>query len=485
MTVINRFDKMFLEHGIEERTTPPPPVKKRKGDFNEIMRGDTSFAAAMQNVKAALVPPALSIDETDSKPAVSENQLPEQPYSQPVQQTFTQPQSHPDNQPLSQPDAQPVKQPYEQPKRQPQEQPINQTDSQPKEQLSVQTLNQPSNPSSNLSDRQATLEPTSKPTRQPVNRPVSQTPGQIANRTANQPMKSALSDSDLAVMAVSKAQGIILIFLSHQPGVTQKQRILEATQLPIGTLKDSLRSLKQLGFIVTETFIMGDYRGFSFTINVELFNHFVAQRGREFSSLSSFEIQPLSHPYNQTDRQPIGQPHKQPDDLSLVVVEPEKTTTTVLTGPEMAYWVELGLKDRQVLKWCEDFNIDPTEIRQQLAWARWDLVNNDKEAEVKKDAINWFFGILKRSAGCYPPAKGYQSPAMIRAARLREQIDAEAKARAELDTLEAEVRFQVVLNNPEGAEYQKLLSGLPEAMSGIKGRALETILRERFLAREG
>jgi hypothetical protein len=151
----------------------------------------------------------------------------------------------------------------------------------------------------------------------------------------------------------------------------------------------------------------------------------------------------------------------------------------------MAYWVELGLKDRQVLKWCEDFNIDPAEIRQQLAWARWDLVNNDKEAEVKKDAINWFFGILKRSAGCYPPAKGYQSPSEIRAARLRAQIDAEVKARDELDKLEAEVLFQAVLNNPEGAEYQNLVSELPEAMRGMKGRTLESILREKFSAREG
>jgi hypothetical protein len=151
----------------------------------------------------------------------------------------------------------------------------------------------------------------------------------------------------------------------------------------------------------------------------------------------------------------------------------------------MAYWLEQGLKDRQVLKWCEEFNIDQAEIRQQLAWARWDLVNNGKEAEVKKDAINWFYGVLKRSAGCYPPAKGYQSPVEIRAARLRAQIDAEVKARDELTTLEAESRFQAVLSDPSGTEYQKLLSGLPEAMSGIKGRALESILRERFLAREG
>ena len=150
----------------------------------------------------------------------------------------------------------------------------------------------------------------------------------------------------------------------------------------------------------------------------------------------------------------------------------------------MIYWEDLGLQNRQAQKWCEQFNINPDDLRQQLAWARWDLVNNGKEAEVK-DPLNWFYGVLRNTAGCYPPAKGYQSPVEIRAARLRAQIDAEARARDDLATLETEAQFQAVLGNPEGVEYLKLLSGLPDAMSGIKGRALESILRERFFAREG
>ena len=130
----------------------------------------------------------------------------------------------------------------------------------------------------------------------------------------------------------------------------------------------------------------------------------------------------------------------------------------------MAYWEELGLQNRQVLKWYEEFDIEPVELWQQLAWARWDLVNNGKEAEVNEDVIDWFYGVLKRSAGCFPPAKWYQTPIQIRAARLKAQQESDEKAMIELAKEETDARFRAVIADSEGAEYQRLLSELPDAM---------------------
>jgi hypothetical protein len=228
-------------------------------------------------------------------------------------------------------------------------------------------------------------------------------------------------------------------------------------------------------------------RGFTFSINQQQCAEFYNRlKGKSY-------IQPTIQTGIETDIQTGMKSKPQSKIQTGVYLSPQtpfsssrekETTTSIITGPEMIYWEEIGLRHNQAQKWCEQFNINPDDLRQQLAWARWDLVNNGKETEVK-EPLNWFYVILRNTAGCYPPAKGYQSPVEIRAARLRAQIDAEVKARDELTTLEAEARFQAVLSDPGGVEYQNLLSGLPDAMIGIKGRALESILRERFLSREG
>ena len=157
----------------------------------------------------------------------------------------------------------------------------------------------------------------------------------------------------------------------------------------------------------------------------------------------------------------------------------------ILSGPEMAYWEDIGLSERQVQKWCNEFQVDPDDMRQQLAWARWDLECNGKIDEVKKTPIDWFFGALRKTAGCYAPAKGYLTPMELRATRLKAQRDAEQKNLKELSNGEAEERFQAVLADKNGEKYQELLASLPEVMKAIKGKALESALRGQFMNEAG
>jgi hypothetical protein len=359
---------------------------------------------------------------------------------------------------------------------------------------SIPTHIQPSIQLDNYPSIHHSNHPITQPSIQQANRPSEQLSGHPSNNLYS------LDRQNTVWAPLAEGQGKVLMFLTEtNTGLSNANIISEATGVRYGTTKDALRTLVKYGYITRKERVrLPSFYGFSYLLDTQRCSEYLA-RVRSYTPSASYHPSEQSsiHPSSYPSIHQIPYPSQQPSIQQNIhpsnqlksafssSSENQKTTTTILTGPEMVYWVELGLKDRQVLKWCEDFNIDPTDIRQQLAWARWDLVNNGKEAEVKKDAINWFFGILKRSAGCYPPAKGYQSPVEIRAARLRDQIDAEVKARSELDTLEAESRFQAVLSDPEGAEYQNLRRELPEAMSGMKGRALETILRERFLAREG
>ena len=367
---------------------------------------------------------------------------------------------------------------------------------------SIQSVDHPSIPTHIQPSIQLENHPSIQHNNHPITTPSIQQVNQPSKQLSGHPSNNLYSlDRQNTVWApLAEGQGKVLMFLTEtNTGLSNANIISEATGVRYGTTKDALRTLVKYGYITRKERVrLPSFYGFSYLLDTQRCSEYLA-RVRTYTPSASYHpseqtsihlshnpsIHQIPYPSQQPSIQQNIHPSNQLKTAFSSSSENQKTTTTVLTGPEMAYWVELGLKDRQILKWCEEFDIDQAEIRQQLAWSRWDLVNNAKEEEVKKDAINWFYGILKRSAGCYPPAKGYQSPAMIRAARLREQIDAEVKVRSELDTLEVEARFQAVLSDPEGAEYQNLIRDLPDAMSTIRGRALELILRERFLARKG
>jgi len=156
----------------------------------------------------------------------------------------------------------------------------------------------------------------------------------------------------------------------------------------------------------------------------------------------------------------------------------------VIVGPEMAYWESSGLQERQAQVWRSEFAITAAELRQQLAWARWDLVSNGKEKEVKKDAISWVYGYFKRTGGCYPRPDNYQSPLEIRAEQMKIQLEKEEKARQEIERMELENGFKIVWSNPDGEEYQAIWSSLSKMEKEFaKGSTiLEQLMKAKYMA---
>lgn len=300
-------------------------------------------------------------------------------------------------------------------------------------------------------------------------------------------------------------QGAVLLYLIEAGGKSNRLHIVEDTCVPFGTVQRTVAILAKHGYITNiERYYNHKERGFTYAINRQKCSEFYERLRNNTGTLKTIRtnistgIETGAHVGSdggiQTEHYKAIPTGLHPDqaipfssssrEKLTTSAQSSKTEPVILSGPEMMYWREQHLQEKQVLIWCADFDVGPVEMRQQLAWARWDLVVNNKETDVK-DPINWFFGVLRKTAGCYPPARGYQTPTEIRAARLREQIATEERARVELATLEAESRFQAVLAEPEGETYQRLIAELPEVMSGMKGKALVSALRERFFAGTG
>jgi len=331
--------------------------------------------------------------------------------------------------------------------------------------------------------------PDNKPVKEPAKQVDIKPTHKPDNEPANKPVKLEQSESNPEIWyPFTEKQGRILLYLIKAGGITNRQHIAYDTGINIATVKHTLRILTKEGYIgQIKLYVNHTQRGFTYNVNPSLCNEY-QERFKAYPANDPVK-KPVSHKVKRFAGWPVNDPVKEPDKIlpssfsssikDLTTTEQSTPLKTILTGPEMAYWEEQGLLDKQAQKWCGEFDVEYGDMRQQLAWARWDLVNNEKEKEIQSP-VNWFYGVMRKSAGCYPPPKNYQTPAEIRAARLRTQRESEQRALQELATEEIELQFKALLADPTGSEYQQLLQTVPELARGMKGKALESILRERF-----
>jgi hypothetical protein len=295
-----------------------------------------------------------------------------------------------------------------------------------------------------------------------------------------------------AWLPLTENQGRVLQFLfEHGGGLSNMDIVCEATGIAYGTARTAIDILQKERYITAKSRFNGhSFRGFKYTVDNHLCSLYISRVKSTIGDQSDQQSikQSFHHAFAQTPLQSSDQTNGLSNSITITSSSSDRQeiTTTIMTGPEMAYWEEQGLQEKQAQKWCSEFEVDPGDMRQQLAWARWDLVNNEKENEIQVP-INWFFGVLRKTAGCYPPPKNYQSPAEIRAGRLKTQRESEHRAMQDLAKEEIEARFRALLADPTGTQYQQLLQTVPELARGMRGKALESILRDSFFAenREG
>ena len=296
------------------------------------------------------------------------------------------------------------------------------------------------------------------------------------------------------VLTMSNNQSKVLKFLINAQGKTTARAISLATNLGIPSVRDILRRLKTKGFlcgIITVKDI--SFQGFLYTLNPGMIDYFISTRSYQTVSQSGYQT------VLQSDCQTVLQSDCQTVLLSDGLIAHSsslktlKTTTTkdcqtvlqsdsetirpsdsfVLTGPTGLFWEGEGLQESQAKKWCQQFEVEPQQMRQQLEWARFDLVGNGKSGEVRKDAISWFFGCLRQTGGCYPRPANYKSPTEIRAEQAEQAARDAREARERLRQAERDLEFSKLLSDPESAAYQQLLARASDFSKEMGGTTLE------------
>lgn len=309
--------------------------------------------------------------------------------------------------------------------------------------------------------------------------------------------------------------------------MTSARTIAAATGIGYPTVRDALQKLIRKGFMAEPVTIRSStFQGFSYVLNGHLAQTFTEAGGLERQNVrvvkgsnnkpshntppnnTRFTIPPsegmIAHGSTSDGRIADGEtvnrqtvdcltPHSSSSsskDLNLLTtkaqqtVQPSDSKPFVLAGPVGMFWEGEGLQEGQALTWCRQFEVEPEQMRQQLAWAQFDLVHNGKEEQVQKDAISWFFGVLRRTSGCYPRPTNYKTPAEIRAEAIERDLAEEKEATERLRNAELEQAFQQILADPEGPEYQDLLAQIDDFAKKTKGQMLVSALRQAFLQQQ-
>jgi len=377
-----------------------------------------------------------------------------------------------------------------------------------------QHTNRPSDSKSNGPFNTTTNRPSSIPTNRPsisstttpsgtaTNRQSDSTTSAPSSTTTNR-LLDAISDYQiipLDVLTLSNLQAQILEFLINKIvyGPTCYAEITKCTNIKLNSVRDAISRLIKKGFMQKPVTIRtATFQGFSYVLNKSLCDHFISLGGLSYyQSRYQTNTQATKITNIPSDSDTVGQSYSHTLHSSGSSINPLTTTIEppdhdvklsdnenfVLCGPEMSYWVDVGLQERQVQKWCSDFDVSITDLRQQLSWARWDLVINGKEKDIKKSVISWVFGIFSKTACCYPRPENYQTPLEVRAAQMKIQQEKEEQARQLIRNIEVEEAFQKMLADPDGEQYQKVWSSLSKIEQGYAkgGAAFEPVMKAKF-----
>jgi len=327
----------------------------------------------------------------------------------------------------------------------------------------------------------------------PVIHPSNQPSTQLSNHPSIHPLVRPsiqpsihLSAERVTYQPLTPGQGKVLLFLVEKcAGASNVEMISTNTEVPVGTVKDGLRTLQRAGYIVAKwRIVQHDFHGFGYSLNHQMCTEYVTK----VTGASHPSIHPLSHPSIQSSIHPPIQPSFPLSSSSNTLKTTTKGPGINLDHPELDFWVDKGLQLKAVSGWMEEFSISSDQILQALKHAAFDIPLQEEKRGEQIDPFNWFFAGLKRF-GTYRRPVGYKPLEQI----LLEEAKAEREEREKLakdlaeerqrgeDAIQ-ELQFQQIMANPTGTEYLRLKKqvvipgGLP-----LSGRMLEGAMREAFL----
>lgn len=287
----------------------------------------------------------------------------------------------------------------------------------------------------------------------------------------------------LSVLNLPYNQACVLEnLINNTSGVTNARTIADSTHITIPSVREALLRLIDKGFMQKPVTVRNTaFQGFSYVLNKSLCDHFITAGGlgRRNYDPPTVSHQTLYDTVSGSNSQTVPQysgitahsSSQSLEDLNTTTTSPPQTvlpshgtTATqsvqgfILTGAVGIYWEEEGLGEGQAQKWCQQFETLPEQMRLQLEWARFDLENNGRRAEVKKDPVSWFFGHLRQTGGYFPRPVNYKSALELRAEALELQAKKDEEAKSLVAAADFESLFLKVISDPSSPQYQELFS---------------------------
>lgn len=305
------------------------------------------------------------------------------------------------------------------------------------------------------------------------------------------------------VMTLTVRQGMCLYYLLQRPDyIAQRHTMGEVLNLPLPTIRDCITALVRERFISKPSkIVIRSFQGFTYRlVDEEQCARFLKLRGDEF--VNTIQRNMVRHTPHPTERSTLRMTYPVNDgayDGTSNVFSPisssrESITSTTpeppdqtdqLKDPELVYWTEKGVNNRQISKWVDEFQIPVEQLIQCLKYCRFEMVvlNIEEEKQINSP-LSWFYKVMQRS-GVYPKPNGYKSLIEIRAEMMEQAAREAAEVRERQEKAERDLAFQTILSKPDSAEYQALYSRTSDLAREMGGKMLALALRDAFNKERG
>lgn len=263
------------------------------------------------------------------------------------------------------------------------------------------------------------------------------------------------------------------LFEYGQKGFITQKFLSEKLDIPLPTVRHVFRILREKGLIQFERYQKDGRKGIVYEIN------------------RNSKIDPLSLTLSPTLSVTMSETNQYSSSSSLY----KKTTTEKIEfifheNPDMGYWIQKGLTQKQFVEWMKVGDCSAENLLQYLSYCKFEMVDLEMEKQKPvENVFNWFFRILQKT-GSYPKPNGYKSHQEKQLELEREAIQEKERLAKESEELyrrkiEAQIKkdFFNMMNNPEGEMYKKCFSKLTDfhKQRGIKGgQAFEAAMRKVF-----
>ena len=262
--------------------------------------------------------------------------------------------------------------------------------------------------------------------------------------------------------SLSKKQALVFAILEKNVSrQTSYNMIGAALGLSKSASRDAVMGLVSKKYISNIITVRdGVFQGFTYRIDSGKCQQFYEAGGVENKKYldSNHTVTPSSHtviPYSVP-------PHT--SSSSVCSLEKKLTTKTIdLREPELLWWAEKGLTNRQVNSWLDEFQMNLEELSQSLRAARFDiLINEIKVGGMPiNEPINYFYKRVKM-AGIYSRPPNYKSVFELRADEFKDQLRRDKIAKEEIWNAEIDAKLKTIMDDQKSSLYQELLGSIGE-----------------------